>query len=66
MIIITKEEALKIRQKFEGENCITITNRHKKGGRMKYYMAEDPKYVGYLNFIRRIAEKKRSTAKRGV
>ena len=66
MIIITKEEAAKVRQKFEGENCITIPNRHKRGGRKKYYMAEDPKYVSYLEFIRRIAEKKRSGEKRGV
>lgn len=40
IIIITKDEAMALRAKYGDDANITITSRHKKGGRKKYYAAE--------------------------
>lgn len=64
MIAITKEEAMNLREKFGDSVGIAITNRHKKGGRKRYY-AEESKKV--LVFLGRWEEKphRRPTTKRG-
>lgn len=62
MIIITKDEALALWAKYGEEAHITVTNRHKKGGRKKYYAAEDRRNVF---FIDRLRNKQSRNAKRG-
>ena len=37
MIAITRDEAFALREKYGDEVGITITNRHKKGGRKRCY-----------------------------
>ena len=52
MVVITKEEAMAIRAKFGNEASITITNRHKRGGRKHYYLPEEGKFMYFLEKLR--------------
>ena len=64
MIVINREEAMALRDKYGVDAHITITSKHKKGGRKKYYAAEERRNV---LFIERFREKKlRQFKKRGV
>lgn len=64
MISVTKEEAMSLREKFGDSVGIAITNRHKKGGRKRYY-AEESKEA--LMFLGKWEERpyRRPTAQRG-
>lgn len=64
MIQISKEEAMALRAKYGDDISITITNRHKKGGRKRYY-TEDTGRVFY--FLERLRLKKlcKAQKKRG-
>lgn len=65
MIVITKEESLALRERFGDEVGITITNKHKRGGRKRYYTEESRRVV---NFISQFRNKQGlpSGAKRGL
>lgn len=52
MIIITKDEAMALRAKYGDDANITITSRHKKGGRKKYYAAEEKRNLFFLERYR--------------
>ena len=63
MIQITKDEAMALRAKYGDEVCIAITNRHKKGGRKRYYTEETSRVLYFLDRYRskqlRTAQQKR-------
>ena len=67
MVVITKEEAMAIRAKFGNEASITITNRHKRGGRKHYYLPEEGKFMYFLEKLRSkgLNRGKRGGAQRG-
>ena len=52
MIIITKDEAMALRAKYGKDIGITITNRHKRGGRKRYYTEETNRVFFFLNKFR--------------
>ena len=52
MISITKDEAMALRAKYGNEIGITITNRHKKGGRKRYYTEETNRVFFFLERYR--------------
>ena len=52
MISITRDEAMALREEYGNDICIAITNRHKHGGRKKYYLAEERRFIYSLNKIR--------------
>lgn len=52
MIQITKDEATAIRAKYGDEIGITITNRHKRGGRKRYYVEETNRVFFFLERFR--------------
>lgn len=52
MILITKDEAMALRTKFGDEVGITIANRHKKGGRKRYYVEETNRVFYFLERYR--------------
>jgi hypothetical protein len=52
MIQITKEEAMALRARFGEELGITITNRHKKNGRKRYYTEETNRVIYFLQRFR--------------
>lgn len=58
MIIISREEAMALRAKFGDDANISITNRHKKGGRKKYYLPEEVKLMSFLNRLRNKQQRK--------
>ena len=58
MIIINKEEAMALREKYGNEANITITSTHKKGGRKKYYCSEDRRNVFFIERFRAKQQKK--------
>lgn len=60
MIIISREEAMTMRAKFGDDANISITNRHKKGGRKKYYLPEEGKLMAFLNRLRNKQQKRNS------
>lgn len=65
MIQITRDEAMAIRAKYGDEVGVTITNRHKKGGRKRYYTEETNKVFYFLERYRnkqlRKTQKKRGS-----
>ena len=52
MIQITRDEAMAIRAKYGDEVGVTITNRHKKGGRKRYYTEETSRVFFFLERYR--------------
>ena len=52
MIQITRDEAMAIRAKYGNEIGVTITNRHKKGGRKRYYTEETNRVFFFLERYR--------------
>ena len=65
MIVITKEEAMALRDKYGDSIGITITNRHKRGGRKRYYTEETNRVFFFLERYRnkqlRKTQKKRGS-----
>lgn len=65
MIQITRDEAMAIRAKYGNEIGVTITNRHKKGGRKHYYTEETNRVLFFLERYRnkqlRKTQKKRGS-----
>lgn len=65
MIAITRDEAIALREKYGDEVGITITNRHKKGGRKRYYTEEMNRVFFFLERYRnkqlRKTQKKRGS-----
>lgn len=65
MIQITRDEAMAIRAKYGNEIGVTITNRHKKGGRKRYYTEETNRVSFFLERYRnkqlRKTQKKRGS-----
>lgn len=65
MIQITRDEAMAIRAKYGNEIGVTITNRHKKGGRKRYYTEETNRVLFFLERYRnkrlRKTQKKRGS-----
>ena len=66
MIQINKEEAMAIREKYGDNIGITITNRHKKGGRKRYYVEDTNRVHFFLEKyrgkqMRKVQQKKRGT-----
>ena len=51
MIQITKEESMALRNKFGNDVCIAITNRHKRGGRKRYYTEETSRVRYFIDRI---------------
>ena len=60
MFVISKEEAMAIREKYGNEIGITITSRQKKGKRKHYYVEESRKVFFFLERFRK------KQTKRGV
>lgn len=52
MISITKDEAMALRAKYGNDIGITITNRHKRGGRKRYYTEETKRVFFFLEKYR--------------
>lgn len=52
MIQVAKDEAMAIRSKYGDSVSITITNRHKKGGRKRYYVEETNRVMFFLERYR--------------
>lgn len=52
MVQITKEEAMALRAKYGNEIGIAITNKHKKGGRKRYYVEETNRTRFFLDRYR--------------
>ena len=48
MIMIEKDEAMALRNKFGDSLPIAITNRHKRGGRKHYYTEETRRVLSFL------------------
>lgn len=64
MIQITKEEAMAARAKFGDEVCISITSRHKRGGRKKYYIEETRRVLYFIERMR-TSQLRRKNPQRG-
>lgn len=58
MIIITKDEAMALRAKYGDGASITVTSKHKKGGRKKYYVAEERRNLFFLDRYRARQERR--------
>lgn len=52
MVIISKEEATAIRERYGDDAHISIVNRHKRNGRKKYYLPEEGRLISFLNRFR--------------
>lgn len=52
MIIISKEEAMALREAFNGDVNIAITNRNKRGGRKRYYAPEEMRVLKFIECYR--------------
>lgn len=52
MVNITKDEAMALRKKYGNDAKIAIVNKHKHGGRKKYYLPEEPFLLRYLDKVR--------------
>ena len=64
MIAITTDEAMALRARYGDDIGITITNRHKKGGRKHYYTEETNRVFYFLERyrskqLRKVQQKKR-------
>lgn len=53
MIAISKEEAMAIRERYGDGVYIAITNRHKSGGRKRYFAEETNRVLYFLNRFRK-------------
>ena len=65
MIQINREEAMALRAKYGDDIGITITNRHKKGGRKHYYTEETNRVFYFLERFRNKQLRKVQKKKRG-
>lgn len=65
MIVISKDEAMALRERFGADVGITITSRHKRGGRKKYYAEEGYRVQHFLEIYRE-KRARRVNAKRGA
>ena len=65
MIAITKDEAMALRAKYGDDIGITITKRHKKGGRKHYYTEETNRVFYFLERFRSKQLRKVQQKKRG-
>lgn len=65
MITINKDEAMAIRGKYGDEISITITNRHKRGGRKHYYVEETKRVLFFLERFRSKQFRQQAQKKRG-
>lgn len=63
MILITKEEARAIREKYGNEVCIATTNRKKKSRRKQHYVEETSRVMYFLG---RLAKKNQKKAGAGA
>lgn len=52
MISITKGEAMALREKYGDGVSVSITNRHKKGGRKCYYAEETSRVLFFIERLR--------------
>ena len=52
MVQINKEEAMALRERYGKEVGIAITNKHKKGGRKRYYVEETNRTRYFLERFR--------------
>ena len=66
MISITKEEAMALREKYGRDVCIAITNRHKKGGRKRYYAEETERVLSFIGRSRNRSRNYDPVRKRGA
>lgn len=64
MITITQDEAMALRAKYGDDIGIMVTNRHKKGGRKRYYTEETNRVLFFLDRYRNKRLRKMQ-AKRG-
>lgn len=65
MISITKDEAMALRAKYGDDIGITITNRHKRGGRKRYYTEETNRVFFFLERYRNRQARQSQQKKRG-
>ena len=65
MIAITKEEAMALKAKYGDDVGVTITNRHKKGGRKRYYTEETNRVLFFLDRYRNKQLRNNQQKKRG-
>lgn len=65
MIQITRDESMALRAKYGDDISITITNRHKKGGRKRYYTEETNRVFYFLERFRNKQLRKNQKKKRG-
>lgn len=65
MIQVAKDEAMAIRSKYGDDVGITITNRHKKGGRKRYYVEETNRVMFFLERYRN-KQLRKAQKKQGV
>lgn len=49
MIMISKEEAMAVKERFGDDVTIAITNRQKRGGRKRYYAPEERRVLNFLD-----------------
>lgn len=66
MIAITRDEAMALRERYGDEIGITITNRHKRGGRKHYYTEETKRVFYFLEHFRSKKLSKIQQKKRGA
>lgn len=65
MIQINRDESMALREKYGSDIGITITSRHKKGGRKHYYTEETNRVLYFLARFRNKQRRKIQKAKRG-
>lgn len=65
MFMITRDEAMALREKYGDDIGITITNRGKRGGRKKYYTEETHRVMYFLERFRN-KQNRKSKNGRGV
>ena len=64
MITITKEEAMGLKAKYGDDIDITITGRHKKSGRKRYYTEETRRVFLFLERFHNKNSKNQNKRKR--
>lgn len=52
MFVISKEEAVAIREKYGNDVHVSITNRQKRHGRKRYYVEETNRVIYFLRRLR--------------
>ena len=66
MILISRDEALALREKYGDNVGISITNRTKKGGRKKYYVEETQRVLYFIDRFRHRFGAERKTNTKGA